>query len=386
MSPALQILPLTSNIQDAFAILLAAHHPDLHLLGISSVFGNASLSHTTHNAAAVLTAIGRKDVPLYRGSEKALERAAVHAPEVHGESGLEGTFLLPKPECEALSGDAVEAMYSTLIGQPKDTAWLVATGSLTNVAKCVRAHPDLIDHLKGISIMGGSIGDSFSDAYLHVVDGKDQLGNIGRWAEFNILIDPEAAATLFHDDKIASKITLVPLDLSHQVLATNAVRQLILQGPGADASAPTATGKAQGKTTLRTMFVELLNFASKTYENLFGGTDGYPVHDPVAVAAVLIGTANEIPFTQWHEKKSVAPKHDERFKIKVVTEGTIEQARDGTSQTGRTIATPVEIGGKGVRIPRTVDVDRFWSEVEKCVERADAINKAEGKEFWAEVH
>lgn len=320
-------------------------------------------------------------MPLYRGAEKALERAAVHAPEVHGESGLEGTFLLPKPECEALPGDAVEAMYSALTAQPKDTAWLVATGSLTNVAKCFRAHPDLIDHLKGISIMGGSMGDGFSDAYLHVVDGKEQIGNIGTWAEFNILIDPEAAATLFHNDKIASKITLVPLDLSHQVLATNAVRQLILHGPNA--------GSAQGdkgKTTLRTMFVELLNFASKTYENLFGGKDGYPVHDPVAVAAVLIGTVNEIPFTQWHAQKSVAPKHDERFKIQVVTEGTIDQARDGTSQTGRTIATPVEIGGRGVRIPRTVDVDRFWSEIEKCVTRADAINKAEGKEVWAEVH
>ncbi|PNY22352.1 Uridine nucleosidase, partial [Tolypocladium capitatum] len=86
---------------DAFAILLAAHHPRIKLLGISTVFGNASLERTTHNAASVLTALGRhEDVPLYAGLGKALERPALHAPtDIHGDSGLDGTDLLPAPAC-----------------------------------------------------------------------------------------------------------------------------------------------------------------------------------------------------------------------------------------------------------------------------------------------
>ncbi|KAG6029348.1 hypothetical protein E4U41_000382, partial [Claviceps citrina] len=67
---------------DVFAMLLAAYHPRIRLLGISTVFGNASLDHTTRNAAAVLTAIGKhNDIPLHRGSPQALERPAVHAPD-----------------------------------------------------------------------------------------------------------------------------------------------------------------------------------------------------------------------------------------------------------------------------------------------------------------
>lgn len=70
--------------QDAFAILLAAHHPSLDLLGITTVHGNASLENTTTNALRVLEAIGRSDVPVYAGSRKPFCRPAVHAPDIHG--------------------------------------------------------------------------------------------------------------------------------------------------------------------------------------------------------------------------------------------------------------------------------------------------------------
>lgn len=218
-------------------------------------------SHTTQNAASVLTAIGKeKDIPLYRGAINALERPPAHAPEVHGESGLEGTFLLPKPECEARPEDAVEAMFEALMAEPKETAWLVATGSLTNVGVLLRRHPEITEHLRGISIMGGSFGDGFSDAPLSRVDDQDRIGNIGHWAEFNILIDPEAAAEVFHNEVAAKKTTLVPLDLSHQVLATEEIRKMLLFG---------ADGKQEdgndGKSTLRKMLVELLYFFAGTY-------------------------------------------------------------------------------------------------------------------------
>ena len=70
--------------QDAFAILLAAHHPALRLLGISTVHGNASLEQTTWNALSVLTAIRRTDIPVHAGAAKPFCRDAVHAANIHG--------------------------------------------------------------------------------------------------------------------------------------------------------------------------------------------------------------------------------------------------------------------------------------------------------------
>lgn len=110
--------------------------------------------------------------------------------------------------------------------------------------------------------MGGSVGGGFTDAPLGMVDGHARIGNYTPWAEFNILVDPEAAATVFHTKEIAAKTTIVPLDLSHQVLATPEVREMLLYGRDGERSGP-------GKTTLRTMLVELLYFFAKTYAYVY---------------------------------------------------------------------------------------------------------------------
>lgn len=121
---------------------------------------------------------------------------------------------------------------------------------------------------------------------------------------------------------------------------------------------------------------------ANSVSQLFGLSDGYPVHDPVAVAAVLIGVTDEIPFSEWHETKSVHPKHDERFDVTVCTEGTFEEARIGTSQTGRTTFKVLKPGEQGVRIPRSVDAVKFWATVEACISRIDQVNEERGVLFW----
>jgi uridine nucleosidase len=75
---------LKNELQDAFAILLAAYHPSLHLLGISTGYGNASLDRTTNNALSILEAIGRSDIPVIAGARKPFCREPCHAPEIHG--------------------------------------------------------------------------------------------------------------------------------------------------------------------------------------------------------------------------------------------------------------------------------------------------------------
>ncbi len=105
-------------------------------------------------------------------------------------SGLDGTSLLPKPLTEAVGRpNAVLAMRHALVEQRKGTAWVVATGALTNVALLFATFPELAEHVKGFSIMGGAIGGGFTDAPMgYVKGGGERFGNWTRWAEFNIYV------------------------------------------------------------------------------------------------------------------------------------------------------------------------------------------------------
>jgi inosine-uridine nucleoside N-ribohydrolase len=179
-------------------------------------------------------------------------------------------------------------MYKGLMAQPKETAWLVATGSLTNVGLLLKRFPDVTAHLKGISIMGGSFGDGFTDCPPNIVDGEVRVGNIGLWAEFNILIDPEAAAAVFHNKEVAKKTTLIPLDVSHLVLATKEVREMILYGPG-------AKPEREGKSTLRKMLVELLGFFAGTYAYVYNSSS-------LLSCGTLRREAQRWPLPQLHQQ------------------------------------------------------------------------------------
>ncbi|KAI0460214.1 inosine-uridine preferring nucleoside hydrolase-domain-containing protein [Xylaria acuta] len=359
---------------DVFAILLGAYHPGIRLLGISTVHGNASLRQTTNNALSVLSAIGKDDtVRVYPGAAKALQRDAVHATAIHGESGLDGTDLLPPPALSALdtSTPAVDAIAAALRACAPGTAWVVATGALTNIAMLFAAHPDLKAHVAGLSIMGGSVGGGFTPAVMGRVDDVDRVGNYTQWAEFNVLIDPEAAAALLHDPVLAPKSTLVPLDLTHLVLATKEVRDLLLTGAAEEGA---QDGEFKAKSGLRQMLVELLMFFAETYRDVFGIIEGPPLHDPLAVAAILTGTSHEIPFYDFDSTKPEGPARRERFEVRAVTEGTLEDAQVKGAQTGRTLVRLLPPGEEGVRIPRGVDIELFWKVIEECCQRADEAN------------
>lgn len=179
---------------DALAILVAGHSPGVHFLGISTVYGNAALPHTTYNSRAILKAIGREDVSVYAGAARPLLKQPCHAPDIHGESGLDGTTCLPCPSVEARTDkNAVDAIYDALVAERPGTAWLVATGALTNIAVLFEKYPSLIDHICGLSIMGGAVGGGFADAALGSVLDKNRFGNHTQFAEFNIYCDPDAA-------------------------------------------------------------------------------------------------------------------------------------------------------------------------------------------------
>lgn len=107
-------------------------------------------------------------------------------------TGIDGTDLLPEPNVSPIqNGNAVMAMRYALLAQVEGTPWLVATGALTNVALLFATFPEVVKHIKGLSIMGGAIGGGFSDAPIsYVKEEGERIGNTTWWAEFNIYVRP----------------------------------------------------------------------------------------------------------------------------------------------------------------------------------------------------
>jgi pyrimidine-specific ribonucleoside hydrolase len=248
MSPTPVILDVDPGHDDAVAIMLACGAPELDLLAITTVAGNVPLEKTTRNALRVLSLIGRTDVPVAAGASSPLRRPLHTAENIHGESGLDGPEI-PAPSFEPDERGATELMADTL-REAREPVTLIPTGPLTNVATFLHENPDLKGRIARISLMGGSIG----------------LGNTTPAAEFNVYVDPEAAREVFDS---GLPITMSGLDVTHRARAGLDEREHLR-----------SLGRVGG------VVAGLLEFFAATYQRVydFGAP---PLHDPVAVAAVL---------------------------------------------------------------------------------------------------
>jgi pyrimidine-specific ribonucleoside hydrolase len=253
------ILDCDPGHDDALALLLALARPEVTLLGVTTVAGNSTLDNTTRNALAVLTLVGRTDVPVAAGADGPLARELVTAPNVHGGSGLAGAEL-PAPAAAAQHEHAADFM-ARLVAESPDPVTLVPTGPLTNVALFRRRHRELFARLAGICLMGGAIHE----------------GNVTASAEFNIWVDPEAAQEVF---ECGLPLTMIGLDVTHQAI-------LSLD----DADRMAAVGNRTGR-----VFADLLRFFARFHAERYGW-DGAPIHDAVAVAHVLgLGLVETQPY------------------------------------------------------------------------------------------
>lgn len=241
------ILDCDPGHDDALAIVLACAAEGVELLGITTVAGNQTVDKTTRNALRVLALIGA-GVPVARGAERPLIRELVTAPEVHGESGLDGAPL-PEPASGPLGEHAVEFLIRAIRGSPEPVV-LVPTGPLTNVALALRVAPDIAGRIERIVLMGGGVREA----------------NATPAAEFNIYVDPEAAHIVFTS---GIPITMVGLDVTNRALLT-----------------PEEIGDLSRGGPVRRTFAGLLSFYAAANERLLG-IRGAPLHDPLAVAAAI---------------------------------------------------------------------------------------------------
>jgi purine nucleosidase len=237
---------------DAVAILLALASPaEIEVLGITAVAGNVPLALTSKNARMVCELAGRRDIRVFAGCDRPLERKLVTAEYVHGKTGLDGP-VLPDPTMPLDARHGVDFIIDTLRAEPAGTVTLCPLGPLTNIATAFRQAPDIVPRVQEIVLMGG--------AYFEV-------GNVTPAAEFNIYVDPEAADIVFRS---GAALTVMPLDVTHKALTTAAHIQGFRD-----------MGTTVGNTVAAwTDFFE--RFDKEKYH-----APGAPLHDPCVIAYLL---------------------------------------------------------------------------------------------------
>ena len=236
---------------DALAILLALASPELQVLGITCVAGNVPLDKTTVNARKVCELAGKPETRVFAGAAGPLTRTLVTAEYVHGKTGLDG-YELPEPTMPLQDQAGADFIVETVMNAPENTVTLCALGPLTNLGLALQAEPKLGARVKEIVLMGGGLFEG---------------GNTTPAAEFNIYVDPEAAQMVMH---CGAPITMIPLDLTHQTLTSDAIIERFR-------AMPNQTGPASAG---------LLDFFERFDVEKYGSQGG-PLHDPNVIAFLL---------------------------------------------------------------------------------------------------
>jgi inosine-uridine nucleoside N-ribohydrolase len=178
------IIDTDPGIDDAMAIFYALASPELEVVGLTTVFGNAHVEVCTGNAIRILDIAGRPDIPVAQGAGRPLAMDyRGPADFVHGANGLADLALAP-PSRGPHALDAAHFIIEQVMAAPGRIT-LVPIGPLTNIALALLLRPELPQHLAGIVMMGGN---AFCP------------GNASPAAEANILNDPEAADLVFGAD------------------------------------------------------------------------------------------------------------------------------------------------------------------------------------------
>ena len=236
---------------DALAILLALGSPELEVLGITCVAGNVPLPLTIRNARLVCELAGRRDMRIFAGCERPMVRDLVTAEAVHGETGLDGPDW-DEPTMPVQEAHAVDWLVETLMAADDGEITLCPVGPITNVAMAMIREPRILPKIGEIVTMGG---------------GYFVGGNTTPVAEFNVYVDPHAAAVMYRS---GVPIVTMPLDVTHKALMS----------PEWIASIRAIGGEVGTKTAAMVSFYE-------RYDLDRYGTRGGPLHDPATIAYLL---------------------------------------------------------------------------------------------------
>ena len=132
-----------------------------------------------------------------KGRGKPLWNPLSVAPEIHGDSGMDGP-VLPEPSMPVCREPAA-ALMARLVEESPEPVALIVTGPCTNTAVFLLSYPHLWKKIAKISVMGGGAFE----------------GNRTALAEFNIWTDPEAARIVLES---GIPVEIYGLDVTHKAL------------------------------------------------------------------------------------------------------------------------------------------------------------------------
>ncbi len=302
------ILDCDVGHDDAIALMLGAAHPQIDLIGICAVAGNQVLAKTLKNTLNVVQHLGL-NIPVYAGMDRPMVRNQIVAADIHGETGLDGPVFEPL-RIKEKKEHAVEYIIRTLM-QSQEKITLVPVGPLSNIGMALRLQPQIAEKIEKIVLMGGAYG----------------LGNYSPAAEFNILVDPEAAHIVFSS---GIPIVMMGLDLTNQALADLSVIERMER-----------IGNKAGK-----LFGDIMRFTLETQKKAYDLAAG-PVHDVTAMAYVV------------------------RPDIFETKPAYVEICLDKGSCYGRTVCDFHGTTGKepNALVGMGLDLEKFWDLVEENIRR-----------------
>ena len=245
------IIDTDPGVDDSMAIFYALNSPEIEVLGLTTIFGNASTEICTENALRLLEIAERTDIPVYKGAEKPL-KSEYRGPGdfVHGKDGQGNSDLRP-PESTVQRETAVEYLHNIIKKNPGEIT-LVPIGPLTNIAELLLYDKSIANDIKEIVLMGGN---AISE------------GNATPTAEANIINDAESADIVFSAN---CEISMVGLDVTHKVFMSK--EEIESLGQFSDPRS----------SHLKKILPFYLEFCSN-----FLGKEGLPIHDSSAITYVL---------------------------------------------------------------------------------------------------
>jgi len=298
------IIDCDTGTDDAVALMLAALHPEIDLIGVTTVFGNAPLTATTTNSLSVLELIGHPEIPVHSGLPRPLVRKAMPSERFFKADTVQdphGTYLdIPRSARQPASARAVEYLIETFRAATQPIT-LMPIGPLTNIAAAIAQEPRFAEWVPRLIIMGGG----------------HEVPNMTASAEFNIWADPDAAASVFEAG--FRDVLMVPLDATHKALVT-----------AKECAAFGALGTPAGLAAETFIKRRIGSYESSQKMDV---PESAPVHDALCVAALV-------------EPKIIATK---RCHVAVETAGNLTL--------GRTVVDTHHRGGKEPNADVAFDAD-----------------------------
>lgn len=248
------IIDCDPGIDDATAIILAMQYSGFEILGITTVFGNASLEQGTKNALRAVELSG-KNIPVYKGAEKPLLVPLAAPPDfVHGKDGL-GNTNQTEPKTTYQQKPAAQFIVDRAKTYPGQVT-ILAVGRLTNLAEALKLDSNLTRNIKEVVLMGGT---------LYVP------GNVSPVAEANISGDPHAADIVF---TAPWKVTMIGLDVTTKIKLNDAI-----------------LGRIRNKNKKYGPFIfSITRFYMDFHKKVNHIDGGFYVHDPSAVMYLIDST------------------------------------------------------------------------------------------------